>query len=85
MDSRAKHGVRRVFVDEEDTAYLHDLEVIHVQPISGRIALDLVSEDFENRSLSTLLKGVAGVLVAMCKMLSARIWTGLGFPVDPEV
>ncbi|KAF3013821.1 putative secondary metabolism biosynthetic enzyme [Penicillium rubens] len=43
-------GVRRVFVDEEDTAYLHDLEVIHVQPISGRIALDLVSEDFESRS-----------------------------------
>ncbi|KAJ5480266.1 hypothetical protein N7530_005775 [Penicillium desertorum] len=43
-------GVRRVFVDEVDTAYLDDLEVIHLQPISGQTALDLVLEDFENQS-----------------------------------
>ncbi|CAG7979510.1 unnamed protein product [Penicillium nalgiovense] len=42
-------GVRRALVDEEETAYLHDLEVIHVQPISGRTALHFASEDFENQ------------------------------------
>ncbi|KXG52110.1 Male sterility, NAD-binding [Penicillium griseofulvum] len=42
--------VRRVFVDKEDSAHWDDIEVIHVQPISGRKNVDLAPETFESKS-----------------------------------